>query len=527
MLTNHWRTIRYVTALATLLLIGMLPVGAFGSSASTPMPTVAPSPIGLTGVPDYWPTTAWRTASPEAQGMDSGKLADALHYADTAQLNLRSLTVIRNGSIVLDAANQPFTTGDQVPVYSVTKSVISLLVGIAQRDGFLPSLNQPVFSFFPGRSIAHPDPRKQAITVEDLLTMRSGLDCADDKIGSTIEGNGDWVQSILDLPMANQPGSTFAYCSRNTHLLSVILTKVTGMNTSAYAQSRLFDPLGIKPGDVSWQTDPQGIAIGGYGLALRPHDMAKLGLLLLAHGQWSGTQVVPAEWIATATQAHVTLQTGKDYGYLFWVYPNRFAAEGLGDQWITVVPNKNLIVVITAAHSGGNNDAMQSLVADDIVPAVTSNGPLSANPTAAKALEAQVARMENPVQPVPALPVVAAAISGRTFQLSANTVDWKSLSVTFTAGSATAQATVVTSAGDQRVTIGMDHVYRLNAQAGGGQIALRGSWVDDHTFVVHQLVMGDLREYEIRFEFTGNQVAVHLRETVFGQESADFTGTAT
>src|SRR6478735_9101918 len=186
MYTNHWRTTRHAAALPTLLMIGMLLVGAGGSPASTSAPAVAPSPTAVTGVPDYWPTTAWRAESPGAQGMDPAELLRALQYADTAQLNLRSLTVVRNGSIVLDAANQPFTTDAQVPVYSVTKSVTSLLVGIAQRDGELTNLEQPMHSFFPSRSIANLDARKQTITVEDLLTMRSGLDCADDKLGPTI-----------------------------------------------------------------------------------------------------------------------------------------------------------------------------------------------------------------------------------------------------------------------------------------------------------------------------------------------------
>ena len=173
------------------------------------------------------------------------------------------------------------------------------------------------------------------MTIEDLLTMRSGLDCADDKLGPTIQDSQDWVQSILDLPMANEPGTTFTYCSRVAHLLSAVLTAATGMSADAYAQTRLFGPLGIQAANVSWDTDPQGIAIGGYGLSLLPRDMAKLGLLLQHNGNWDGVQVVPANWIATATRSHVGVQPDTDYGYLFWVYPNstRLKVSATSESW--------------------------------------------------------------------------------------------------------------------------------------------------------------------------------------------------
>ena len=143
-----------------------------------------------------------------------GATPAALQYTDQAQLNLRTVTVIRNGYIVLDVNTQPFNTDEGAPVFSVTKSVISLLIGIALHDGSLKNVDQKVVSFFPNQTFANPSPDKDAITIEDLLTMQSGLDCADDTLGPTIQDSQDWVQSILDLPMTSRPGTTFAYCSR-------------------------------------------------------------------------------------------------------------------------------------------------------------------------------------------------------------------------------------------------------------------------------------------------------------------------
>lgn len=514
--TRHVLASHLVIVMVTLLLIGSLFTGACGTPST--------SPAG--DVPDYWPITAWRTSTPEAQGMDSAQLLSALQYADTAQLNLRTLTVVRNGYIVLDANYQPFSADSSEPVFSVTKSVISLLVGIALHDGSLKSINQTVVSFFPDRTIANPSSDKDAITVEDLLTMQSGLDCADDKLGAVIENSEDWVQSILDLPMASKPGTTFAYCSRGAHLLSAILTQATGMRTQAYAQRTLFDPLGIQAADVSWATDPQGISIGGYGLSLRPQDMAKLGLLLLTQGQWNGRQIVPADWITSATRSHVTVESGNDYGYLFWVYPNTYAAQGTGQQRITVVPDKNLIVVMTAAKSDSAGAAVQSLLTDYIVPAISSDEPLAENPSATTMLHAKIDELANPIEPVSLLPPLATSISGKTYQFPENVAGWNSLTVSFDPGSKTAEVTIDSSTGAEQATIGLDNVYRLSPQAGGGEIALRGSWTDDHTFVAHELVMGDISEYDVQMKFSGNQVAIHIEETVNHQLSAGFTGIA-
>jgi CubicO group peptidase (beta-lactamase class C family) len=515
---------RFSASLSLLVILAFLVAGCgSGDKNTTTAPTTTLTAPRAAGVPDYWPTTAWHTSTPEAQGIDSARLLRALEDPAAADLNLRSLTVVRNGAIVLDAYVQPFTADSPAPVMSVTKSVISLLVGSALSDGYLTGLDQPLLSFFPERTIANRTPDKEAITLEDVLTMRSGLDCADETHGAVVQGSQDWVQSILDLPMANPPGTTFAYCTRAPHLLSAILTQTTGVGTQAYAQARLFDPLGIQPANVAWETDPQGIAIGGYGLALRTHDMAKLGLLLLAGGQWDGTQVVPADWVATATRMHVAAEPAKDYGYLIWVYPSAFAAEGRGDQRIMVVPDKQLSVVVTAAHDG-DGAAMQAWLTDAVLPAVTADEPLPPNAEAQAALQTKVAELANPVQPPPALSDDAANLSGTRYDFQDNVLGWNAITLTFSPGRTTAQVSLATTAGDEAATVGLDNVYRLNAQP-YGQIAVRGSWTDDDTFVVHQLVIGDLNEFDIRMDFSGSQVAVHVEETVFHQLASDFTGT--
>ena len=171
------------------------------------------------------------------------------------------------------------------------------------------------------------------------------------------------------------------------------------MSTSEYSQTKLFGPLGIKAADVSWATDPQGIAIGGYGISMRPHDMAKLGLLLESNGKWDGNQVVPSDWVSAATREQVRVEGDKDYGYLFWVYPTAFAAEGTAQQRITVVPMKNLIGVMTR-QVGSKERPCQALITDYIFTAVMSDQALDPNSAAKAILQARVDELANPFKPV-------------------------------------------------------------------------------------------------------------------------------
>ncbi len=167
---------------------------------------------------------------------------------------------------------------------------MATLVGIAIDKRALDGISQPVIDFFRGSSFEHPDARKDAMTLEDLLTMRTGLDWQErDATFRAIYQSRDWVQFMLDLPMREQPGQQFRYCSGCSHLLSAIIQQRTGMNTRDFAQQALFDPLGIRM--ATWEHDVQGIPIGGWGLQLTPRDMAKLGYLYLHNGCGTGSRL--------------------------------------------------------------------------------------------------------------------------------------------------------------------------------------------------------------------------------------------
>jgi CubicO group peptidase (beta-lactamase class C family) len=360
------------------LLASLLTACSRAPVASTPTPaTRLPTPVAssLTTTPattpysDYWPTVDWRTSSPEEQGMDSEKLTQVLAAIEQGNLLFHSLLVIRHGYLVSETYFGSYQQDTRHDLYSVTKSFVSTLIGIAMDQGSIDRLDQRVVDFFPGKTFANLDPQKQAMTLEDLLTMRSGLDWQEaDPTFRAMYMSGDWVKFVLDEKMAASPGSQFHYCSGCSHVLSAILQKTTGTNTRAFADQVLFKPLGIT--NFSWDADGAGISIGGWGLQLTPRDMAKLGYLVLQDGQWDGQQIVSAGWVQNATQKHTGTDSSLGYGYQWWTYPSLGAYMALGKygQTIFVAPGLDLVIVTTAQME--NHDAIFQLIEQYIVPAV-------------------------------------------------------------------------------------------------------------------------------------------------------------
>jgi len=335
---------------------------------AAPVPPVAAA-VSLPSGPDFWPTNGWRSAAPAEQGMDGGKLEAAMASAQEQKLALHAVLVIRHGVIVMEKYFPPYDESRSHDLFSCTKSFISALVGIAIDKGLVTEVSQPVVGFFPEKTFAHADPRKNAMKVEDLLTMSSGLGWVegDETYRQMYASSRDWVQFILDLPMKAAPGRKFNYSSGNSHILSAIIQSKSGMKAADFARTYLFGPLGIH--GWSWDQDPAGMAIGGWGLHLPPREMAKLGYLYLHNGMWDGKQIVPASWVRTSTEKHIATDSAWDYGYQWWVDSSvpMFAALGRFGQSIFVVPRLDMIAVFTAHID--SNDPEAELVRKYFVPA--------------------------------------------------------------------------------------------------------------------------------------------------------------
>lgn len=510
------RVLRNLTSILLLFLIGC------SSARQVQVP-----------VPDYWPTSGWRTSAPEAQGMDSELLADMLEDISNNGTRIHAMLVIRNGYLVTEAYFHPYTAETQIHVQSVTKSVIDMLVGKAIDDGYIKSENEKLLDFYSEHAFENESDEKSSIELRHLLSMSSGLDCRTfDFSRPGMEQSQDWVQFMLDLPVVHTPGTTFGYCNGNAHLLSAIVAQSTGMNTRDYANQQLFQPLGIaEVGEGDWWSDPQSITNGGFGLHVRPLEMAKLGMLYLHNGRWDGEQIIPAQWVKDSTTKYVEKEDGDGYGYLWTVYPagDHYAALGLGGQQIHVYPTQNLIVVTTASlDSYAGTPQIDTLLKEYILPSIRADTTSEENPVGIARLNAAIETAAYPVQPTPPLPAAALENSNQPYSFEENPFGWETLEFVFTPETSTALVIM----NNVPLMVGLDNIFRLSQSAEGYDILLRGRWADEQTFVVDypyplagMMVLGETAESEVRFKFIGNKVEVSAEQITFEMDSIHVTGT--
>jgi CubicO group peptidase (beta-lactamase class C family) len=332
----------------------------------------------------------WPAATLEEQGLDPTAAAGYVRRIRAGRYgDIHSLLVVRNGKLVLERYFGGWDRDTPHPVYSVTKSVTSLLVGQARDEGRFPSLERTLVSVFPEyQEIRRPDARKRSITLDDVLTMRAGFawdelsspyDSPDNPIG-TLMRSEDWLQFVLDLPMASTPGSRFVYNSGCSLLLGGLLRKSTGLEPEEFASRRLFKQLGIT--DYEWEAAPHGLTNTGWGLSLRPRDLAKLGQLVLDGGEWQGEQVVPTEWLDLSTASHVRLSDEVGYGYQWWLLFDQggrhddvdlVIALGWGGQLVIVAPALNLVVASTAADYASQREGVLKVIRPFLSDVVVTN----------------------------------------------------------------------------------------------------------------------------------------------------------
>lgn len=460
--------------------------------------------------------------------MDSERLAQIFQFIGDKKLNLHSLLIVRNGYLVTEAYFDPYTPDTTHFAACITKSVMGMLTGIAIERGYIKSIDEPVLSFFPGRPIANMDARKQSIKLQHLLSLTPGLSCKD-MLGSDAEmqKSKDWIQYTLDLPMISEPGTHFTYCSPAVHLLSAIIQRQTGMSAREFANEQLFKPLGIASVPVErWPSDPNGISMG-YGLQLLPRDMAKLGYLYLNKGKWNDRQVVSPDWVAVSTTWHSTWEeeANRDYGYLFWLFlaDGYYSAMGLGGQQIHSVPDKNMVVVVTAGLSPRAEDYVREVMRDYILPAARSNSTLPANPRAAEQLALAVRQVGNSPRPVPALPEVARQVSGKTYKLEYNPFGWQTFSFSFSEGKATASFTVN---GSDELAIGLDNLFRVTELPGPSRLALKGHWERGAAFVIEAASVDSPAKSTLEVTFAGSEINATLQDTIFGGPPVYLHGTS-
>lgn len=257
----------------------------------------------------------------------------------------------RDGEIVVERYFNGARARRLANIKSASKSVISALVGIAVKRGLL-SPEDTIGKHFAAELGPNPDPRKREITVEDLLTMRSGLESTSGRNYGAWVRSGNWVRDALRRPLVTEPGTTMEYSTGTSHVLSALLTRVTGQSTWQFAQQALAKPLGFSL--ARWPRDPQGIYFGGNEMLMTPRQMVAFGELYLNDGRAGGTEVLPAGWVARSWVPRTRSRYGNDreYGYGWWLRDLAGAqsayAWGYGGQFIFVVPSVRTVVVTTS-----------------------------------------------------------------------------------------------------------------------------------------------------------------------------------
>ncbi len=319
---------------------------------------------------DGWPVESSRAVA----GFDAAGLCEVMRGMAGGAVNFHSLLVVRHGRLVAEAyrsgkderikdlfrATRTFGPATPHDLRSISKSVTSLLWGIAQAQGRVPPLETPVLSLFPDLAELNRDGR-EAITLSQMLSMTSGLAWSEWRATSLLDNDefglfwrGSQVRYTFDRPMAAPAGSRFDYNGGNTAVLAQILADRVGMPLPEFARRTLFEPLGIT--DWEWVEDYRGRPLAFAGLRLRPRDLARIGQMVLQHGQWHDRQIVPAEWIAESTRPRIDTGLGLQYGYQWWlgkvevggVQQSWIGGIGRGGQRLWIVPGLDMVVVATA-----------------------------------------------------------------------------------------------------------------------------------------------------------------------------------
>lgn len=355
---------------------------------------------------------SWIVETLEARGLDSGTIEEMYNYIFGDGQYIQSILISRDGYIIHDEylylcqrTGDSFYYNpaddfilDQIHesrhhIWSMTKSVTSLLVGIAIERGDLNNVSQKFFDIFPDKwKPSYLNETKKNISIEDLLTMRSGLNWSE-----VVDAFEIWPETgysldyILNKSLVHEPGTTFEYSTGNTELLAAILQNKTGVKLADYAQQYLFEPIGIDENDMEWIEDTwewgsgslTTISHGGFGIFATPRALARIGELCLNNGNWNGTQVVSAEWIQNATTTHsipIGVGEGSEYGYLFWLHEDYYSAVGALGQLIAIIPELDIVVVLTSELLNLASDTPNYLIENYIIPAALAENLTIAKP---------------------------------------------------------------------------------------------------------------------------------------------------
>jgi CubicO group peptidase (beta-lactamase class C family) len=440
-------------------------------------------------------TSPFPHSTPEAQGIPSAAIGAFVSAAERDLDALHSFILLRHGQVVAESWWEPYRPTDQHMLFSLSKSFTSSAIGMLVAEGRL-SIDDPVLPFFPDDAPPRPGDKLRAMRVRHLLSMSTGH--AVDTTGPMTEDpSGNWLRGFLAQPVEYEPGTHFLYNSGATYALSAIVQHLTGGRVLDYLRPRLFEPLGMA--NPRWDTSPQGIDTGGWGLWITTADIAAFGQLYLQQGVWQRQRLLPASWVEAATARQIAngpspnTDWEQGYGYQFWrCRHNAYRGDGAFGQFCVVLPDQDAVLAMTS----GLREMQPSLdlVWEHLLPTL-GDAPLPEDAGAQEALAAQLVGRQLPTPPGQAQSPVAARVSGRRFIMAEN--DDRIADVCFDFAADETAIVIRNDRGEQRIACGHGSWLRGTAdlgpndastrpaaprQPGPWQLATSGAWTADDTY---------------------------------------------
>lgn len=470
-------------------------------------------------------------STPEIVGISSSAIQTFVEVAEREVHDIHSLVLLRHGRLVADGWWEPYGPSTPHLLYSLSKSFTSTAIGLLVAEGRL-TIDDPVLTYFADEAPEAPSANLRAMRILHLLTMTTGH--AEDTTDRLTE---DWVHAFLAQAVVYPPGTHFVYNSGATYMLSAIVQRITGMRLLKYLRPRLFDPLGIT--NPTWETSPQGIDCGGWGLSLTTTEIARFGQLYLQQGRWNGVQLVPPDWIEQATSYQsdnrrdgAEIDWTQGYGYQFWrCRHNAYRGDGAFGQFCVVMPDQDAVLAMTAGTA--NMQRMLNLVWEHLLPAMQAAA-LPEDSTAQAALREKLATLRLAPEAGPALSLQGARVAGRTFAIAPN--DDKIEALTFRFEGDSSEITIQDDRGAQRIACGhgrwlvgtasfphTDHwvcrvPFHLRREpwlpARPWQVAVSGGWLDDQTYVVRMRWTETPYARTLTCHFDGDRLVVRQRVNV-------------
>ncbi|HMQ07161.1 MAG TPA: serine hydrolase [Saprospiraceae bacterium] len=484
-------------------------------------------------------STGLPISTPEAEGVSSEGILSFLDAVEKGNNELHSVILLRHGNVIVEGYWSPYRKDLKHVMFSASKSFTSIGVGLAIAENKL-NLTDKVISFFPNAIPNTLSMYMKDLTVQDLLKMSTGMNS--DPLFEA-RGSTDWPLSFFSTSIEKKPGTVFKYNNMATVMLSAIVQKATGEKLLDFLKPRLFDPLDIK--NFSWDETPEGYTFGTIGLKIQSDDMAKFGQMLIQKGQWKGQQIIPQIWVEEATTLQIETYEpdnhlpkelndwAQGYGYQFWRGRNNsYRADGLGGQFIIVLPDYEAVVVLTSAAS--NTQEVLDMVWDHLLPAM-HNQPLAQNKEATVELANRIAYLTTgPFFSTDTVSPISDSISDKRIEMAPNEAGILSIKIKFENSDAHIQ--IERKEGNYKFIAGKDDWKYSQSQlhtlvdsprpldSENIQVASKYSWTDESTMkLTSRFVEESIRSesWILRFEEMDGQIKVFVEIIRF----VEFTGT--